>query len=122
MFESYSSLESYDPEVAAAIANEERRQEEHIELIASENYVSDAVLDCLRRDAERIYVGKSRGNHSRSQEHAVQRREGRGVVKTAGNFSPVVGRFLDAETAGREIDFKIDFLVEKLHSVIEVFN
>lgn len=33
-----------DPEIAEAIAKEERRQREGIELIASENYVSEAVL------------------------------------------------------------------------------
>ena len=38
------SLESVDPEIHAAIAGEHRRQEEHIELIASENYTSPAVL------------------------------------------------------------------------------
>ncbi len=45
MFErSAYALTTVDPEVAAAIANENRRQEEHIELIASENYASPAVL------------------------------------------------------------------------------
>jgi glycine hydroxymethyltransferase len=39
-----STLELIDPEVAAAIAAENRRQEEHIELIASENYTSPAVM------------------------------------------------------------------------------
>src|SRR5215472_14697594 len=34
-----------DPELWAAIAAENKRQEEHIELIASENYVSRAVLE-----------------------------------------------------------------------------
>src|SRR5512138_3117664 len=34
-----------DPEVAQAIANEERRQHEGLELIASENFVSEAVLE-----------------------------------------------------------------------------
>jgi glycine hydroxymethyltransferase len=34
-----------DPEVARAIANEERRQHEGLELIASENFVSEAVLE-----------------------------------------------------------------------------
>ena len=38
------TLANVDPEVAAAIANENRRQEEHIELIASENYASPAVM------------------------------------------------------------------------------
>ena len=37
-------LAQADPEIAAAIAKEERRQREGIELIASENYVSEAVL------------------------------------------------------------------------------
>jgi glycine hydroxymethyltransferase len=41
---STSTLASVDPEIAAAIAGENRRQEEHIELIASENYTSPAVM------------------------------------------------------------------------------
>jgi len=44
MFDTSTSLESFDPEIATAIANESRRQEEHIELIASENYASPRVL------------------------------------------------------------------------------
>ncbi len=40
----FDKLKSLDPEVSAAIASEERRQESEIELIASENYVSEAVL------------------------------------------------------------------------------
>ncbi len=38
-------VEETDPELAAALGDELRRQREHIELIASENYVSRAVLD-----------------------------------------------------------------------------
>lgn len=38
------SLNDFDPEITQAIKNEEQRQEEHIELIASENYVSPLVL------------------------------------------------------------------------------
>jgi glycine hydroxymethyltransferase len=45
MFDTSTTLASYDPELAAAIKNEERRQEEHIELIASENYASPRVLE-----------------------------------------------------------------------------
>ena len=45
MFDNSTTLASYDPELAAAIALEERRQEEHIELIASENYASPRVLE-----------------------------------------------------------------------------
>src|SRR5210317_2469860 len=44
MFDTSTTLESYDPEIAAAIAHESRRQEEHIELIASENYASPRVM------------------------------------------------------------------------------
>ncbi len=40
-----SPLALYDGEVAAAIAGEEKRQEEKMELIASENVVSKAVLE-----------------------------------------------------------------------------
>ena len=40
-----SSLAEVDPEIAQAIANEERRQHEGLELIASENFVSEAVLE-----------------------------------------------------------------------------
>ncbi|MFT7724160.1 MAG: serine hydroxymethyltransferase [Roseateles sp.] len=39
-----STLALVDPEIAAAIQHENRRQEEHIELIASENYTSPAVM------------------------------------------------------------------------------
>ena len=39
-----SELEMSDPEVWDAIRRENQRQEEHVELIASENYVSRAVL------------------------------------------------------------------------------
>ncbi len=38
-------LAEVDPEVAQAIENEERRQHEGLELIASENFVSEAVLE-----------------------------------------------------------------------------
>ncbi len=39
-----STLASTDPEIWAAVQAENRRQEEHIELIASENYTSPAVM------------------------------------------------------------------------------
>ncbi|MGA2001729.1 MAG: serine hydroxymethyltransferase [Terriglobales bacterium] len=38
-------LYEVDPQIAAAISNEERRQHEGLELIASENFVSEAVLE-----------------------------------------------------------------------------
>ena len=44
MFDTSTTLESFDPEIAEAIAQENRRQEEHVELIASENYASPRVM------------------------------------------------------------------------------
>ena len=42
-----SHLRTSDPEVYNAVMGEARRQEEGIELIASENFVSRAVLDYI---------------------------------------------------------------------------
>ena len=44
MFKKTMDIASFDPELAAALDGEVRRQEEHIELIASENYASPRVL------------------------------------------------------------------------------
>lgn len=44
MFSQSPSLAQADPEVFAAVEAEHQRQEDHIELIASENYTSPAVL------------------------------------------------------------------------------
>jgi glycine hydroxymethyltransferase len=44
MLSSKLTLETVDPEVWKAIKSEEQRQEEYIELIASENYASPAVM------------------------------------------------------------------------------
>ncbi len=45
MFAKTSSIASYDKELHTAIRGEENRQEEHIELIASENYASPRVME-----------------------------------------------------------------------------
>lgn len=44
MFDKTQTIASFDPELWASIQHEERRQEEHIELIASENYTSPMVM------------------------------------------------------------------------------
>ena len=44
MFQKAHNIESVDPELWQAIVDENTRQEEHIELIASENYASAAVM------------------------------------------------------------------------------
>jgi glycine hydroxymethyltransferase len=45
MFSASQTIASTDPELWAAIQGENHRQEEHIELIASENYVSRPVME-----------------------------------------------------------------------------
>src|SRR6201996_2441138 len=45
MFAKTLDIASFDPELAKAIKGEAQRQEEHIELIASENYTSPRVLE-----------------------------------------------------------------------------
>jgi glycine hydroxymethyltransferase len=45
MFPRNSRIEDFDPELAQAIAHENRRQEDHVELIASENYASPRVME-----------------------------------------------------------------------------
>jgi len=44
MYDSGYTIKGFDDELWHAIVNESRRQEDHIELIASENYVSPRVL------------------------------------------------------------------------------
>ena len=44
---SFDEIKVADPEIAQAIVNEQNRQNEHIELIASENWVSKAVMAAM---------------------------------------------------------------------------
>ncbi|HKS54965.1 MAG TPA: serine hydroxymethyltransferase [Steroidobacteraceae bacterium] len=45
MFPATMTISGFDPELQAALDAEQRRQEDHIELIASENYASPRVLE-----------------------------------------------------------------------------
>jgi glycine hydroxymethyltransferase len=60
--ETIPHIEAVDPEIAAAIHAEARRQAEHIELIASENYTSRAVMEaqgsCLTNKYAEGYPGR----------------------------------------------------------------
>jgi glycine hydroxymethyltransferase len=62
MFNKSNSLDKADPEIWKQIINENRRQEEHIELIASENYTSPAVMEAqgsqLTNKYAEGYIGK----------------------------------------------------------------
>ena len=44
---SLDDIKNVDPEIAQAIRDEYHRQSEHIELIASENWVSPAVMSAM---------------------------------------------------------------------------
>ena len=62
MFSRSNSLDKVDPEIWKQIVNETLRQEEHIELIASENYTSPAVMEAqgsqLTNKYAEGYIGK----------------------------------------------------------------
>ncbi len=62
MFSAKDTLAKIDPDLWKAIESENRRQEEHIELIASENYVSKAVMEAqgsqLTNEYAEGYPGK----------------------------------------------------------------
>jgi len=44
MFDKNRTIENFDPEIWGSMKSESKRQEDHIELIASENYTSPAVM------------------------------------------------------------------------------
>ena len=45
MFDKDQTIANFDPELWQSIQQEDQRQEQHIELIASENYTSPAVME-----------------------------------------------------------------------------
>ena len=62
MFKRSNTIEAVDPAVWDVISHETARQEDHIELIASENYASPAVMQaqgsCLTNKYAEGYPGK----------------------------------------------------------------
>ena len=57
---SMNQLQKQDPDVWQAIANERRRQQEGLEMIASENYTSPAVMAAQGRADQQVCRGLSR--------------------------------------------------------------
>ena len=45
IFSNTENIENYDDELWSSFKNESQRQEDHIELIASENYASNRILE-----------------------------------------------------------------------------
>ncbi len=57
MFDAKMTVSDFDPELKRALDGERRRQEEHLELIASENYTSPRVLAVARLGADQQVCG-----------------------------------------------------------------
>ena len=53
---SFEEVERFDPEVAAAMDKETNRQRDNIELIASENLVSKAVMAAMGSTLQEIVL------------------------------------------------------------------
>ena len=62
MFAKDHTLANVDPELFGAIQNENRRQHDHIELIASENYTSPAVMEAQGSQLNNKYAEGYPGN------------------------------------------------------------
>ncbi len=67
------------------------------DVVVFDKLVGPEILDYARRDAERIYVGKTRGHHSRSQDEinailVEQARLGKQVVRLKGGDPFIFGR------------------------------
>ncbi|MEO0413248.1 MAG: siroheme synthase CysG, partial [Pseudomonadota bacterium] len=89
-----------DPELLTLKAH---RYLQDADVIVHDKLVSDDILDLARRDAERIYVGKSRANHSMQQGDISQllvtlARQGKFVVRLKGGDPFIFGR------GGEELD------------------
>jgi len=67
------------------------------DVVVYDHLVADAVLDMCRRDAERVYVGKERANHTMHQEGINQllvryARDGKRVLRLKGGDPFIFGR------------------------------
>lgn len=84
------------------------------DVVLYDNLVSKPVLDMTRRDAQRIFVGKQRGNHTLPQEEINDllvrlAREGRRVLRLKGGDPFIFGR--GGEEIEKLAEHNIDFQV-----------
>lgn len=67
------------------------------DVVVYDRLIPQGVLDCVRRDAERIFVGKAKGAHSKSQDEIneillQQARSGKQIVRLKGGDPFIFGR------------------------------
>ena len=84
------------------------------DVVVYDRLVSEPILDMVRRDAEKIYAGKSREQHSISQENINQllvrlAKQGKRVLRLKGGDPFIFGR--GGEEIGELIEHNIDFQV-----------